>query len=121
MATELTHAIADHGGGYVAHATGAAAIDHILTPGFGFVLDRIELHLSATGGASQSVTLTRDSGIAPTVYDTALGSQDMNALADKVFEFDPPVRFIRGDVLAVAWTNTNTRTWGLQVFYKAIE
>lgn len=121
MATELTGDISKRHNGYVAYATGAGAIDHTLTPRFGFVLDRVELHLSAAGGAAEAFVIKRDSSLAATVYDTVIDSQDMNAATDHVFSSDVGVPFLNGDVLAFTWTNTGTKTWGLQAYYRAIE
>lgn len=102
----------------VERATGAAALAMTLAPGVPFKIVGVRLHLSAAGGASENFTMTLDSGQAA-AYDTVLLSQDMNTATDVVdntehfFEADDEVDF--------AYANTNTRTYGLEVFWREVD
>jgi len=98
-------------------ATGAAALSSSLAPDTNFVLVAVKLHLSAAGGAAESFTITTDATDGE-AYDALLFSQNMNSETDVIWVPEAPIPFKNGDEIDFAWTNTNTRTWGLQVFYR---
>lgn len=98
--------------------TGAAAISE--TTG---ALDRptrfdgLTLHLSAGPTTSEDFTITLDSrnGAA---WDTLLYSLDLSVVptTDLVLdETDINITLYPGDALVIAWTNTDTRTYGLEL------
>lgn len=78
-------------------------------------LGGFRLHMSATGGTSENLTMTLDAD-AGSQYDTVIYSADMNAVADIEKDYDPPLVFDSNDILKFAYANTNSRTWGLTVF-----
>lgn len=107
MATTRTH-----------RATGAAAIASTLAPGAAWQLESIRVHLSAAG-ASGSLTATLDHG-AGAAYDIVLLTQDMTAVVDLVWSPERPMEFLAGDELDIAWANAGTKTYGLEVVWKAV-
>jgi hypothetical protein len=105
----------------VYRATGAADIAEALAPGVDFELLEVRLHLSAAGGAAQAFTTTLDGGVTDDVYDFLIDSQDMNTVTDHSWQgANSSMIFGEDDVIDFAWTNTNTRTWGLEVFIRIL-
>lgn len=102
-------------------ATGAAAIDHILTPGAAFKLKKVELHLSAAPTTSENFAVALDAN-AGAVYDVVILKQDLSvgSVVDLIWLADNDDDFGVSDVLAITWTNTNTKTWGLTITYEKI-
>jgi len=101
---------------YRSYATGAAAIAMAATPGYRFKLKAIYLHLSAAPTTSESLTVTLDSGLAA-AYDTVIYKRDLTvgSLTDLYVEFGDNFIFNSDDHLDVAWTNTDTKTYGIVV------
>jgi len=99
-------------------ATGAAAIASTLAPGVAWQLESIRVHLSAAGGAGD-LTATINHGSAA-AYDVVLLTQDMTAVVDLVWSPDRPMEFLAGDELDIAWVNTGTKTYGLEIVFKGI-
>lgn len=85
-----------------------------IAPGGAFELDEIELHLSAapTTG-TQNLVITLDDGVGST-YDLVILTLDLvaNAVTDLVIK--PAKKCKSTDVITVAWTNTDGRTYGLK-------
>lgn len=100
-------------------ATGASAIATALTPKTPFQLLSVEVHLDAAA-TQETFTVTKDGGKAATVYDTLLFSKAMSGLTDVVKYFND-MKFAQEDEIDCAWTNTDTRTYGITVTYKIIE
>ena len=65
--------------------------------------------------------LTLDS-VAGVAYDTVLFSEDPSSLAstDLVYLPDGDMKFKTGDELKVTFTNTDTKTYGLSIYYQLI-
>jgi len=86
---------------------------HKLAPGAAFVLEEIELHLSAapTTG-TQNLVITKDDGVGE-AYDLAILTIDLvaNAVTDLIIK--PAKKCKADDVITAAWTNTDGRTYGL--------
>jgi hypothetical protein len=99
-------------------ATGHGAISTTLAPGVPWQLEEIRVHLSLAGGAN-NLTATVDHG-AGAAYDIVILTQDMTTIADLSWQPTRPKEFGAGDELDIAWTNTNGRTYGLEIVYKAI-
>lgn len=98
-------------------ATGAAAMASSLTPTAPISLVSVKLHLSAAGGTAENFTITVNS-VAAAAYDCLLFSQDMNTATDVLWVPEQPIPVTNCDVLDFAYTNTNGRTWGLEVTYR---
>jgi len=99
-------------------ATGAAAMASSLTPTAPISLVSVKLHLDIAGGAVENFTITSNSAT-DAVYDTVLFSQDMNTTTDILWVPEQPIPIVNCDVLDFAYTNTNSRTWGLEVIYRS--
>lgn len=95
--------------------TGAAAVNYSLSPGIGFQLREVRIHLDAVGGAG-NLTISVDSAAGAT-YDAVLATQDMSAVADLCYMPDHPHEFVAGDVLKIAWANAGTKTYGIEVIW----
>jgi hypothetical protein len=104
-------------GNKVFRATGAVAMASSLTVTDNYLLTSVKLTLSAAGGAAENFTVTVNSATLA-AYDTIIFSQDMNVVTDLLWVPDQPVPVLNGDVLDFAYTNTNTRTYGLEVTYR---
>ena len=98
-------------------ATGAAAISSTLTPVKPIRITSVRLHLSAVGGAAENFTVIINSATAP-AYDVLLFSQDMTAVQDILWIPERPIPIVNNDLIDFAYTNTNTRTYGLEVTYE---
>ena len=100
------------------NTTGADAIAKTLAPGIAWQLEGIRVHLSAAGGAG-NLTATIDHGTgAP--YDVVILTQDMTTVTDLVWTPERPLEFLAGDELDIAWANTGTKTYGLEIVFKGI-
>lgn len=118
--------VKDIGGGeggleVVSIATGAAAIAKVVNPAAKFRLLAITLHLSTAPTTSQALTVTLDAGDG-TAYDTILVSRDLSvgSVTDQVWVFGKGYEFEADDHIDIAYTNTDTRTYGLRVIYELI-
>jgi len=100
-------------------ATGATALTTALTPKTPFKLLSVLLHLSAAA-TQQNFTVTCDAGRVASVYDTLLVSQAMSGLTDVVRTWEGGLEFKEDDEIDCAWTNTDTRTYGLTVTYQTV-
>ena len=91
-----------------------------IAPGAAYELTEIHLHLSAapTTG-TQNLVLTVDNGVAA-AYDLVILTIDLvaNAVTDLVVK--PNTTLKAGDVVTAAWTNTDSRTYGLIFKHKLI-
>jgi hypothetical protein len=98
-------------------------INDLETMGQGDIqLAEVRVHLSAAGGAVGVVTLTIkvDSGEG-SEYTATLSSTDMTALADLRYAPDRwPFLRVKDHIL-IEYANGSSRTWGLEVIYKAAE
>ena len=90
-----------------------------LAPGVAFQIEEVRVHLSAAGGASENLTVTLDSDTGA-AYDVVLASQDMELVQDWVWQPSRPHMFQADDEIDIAYTNTNGRTYGVEVYWSAI-
>jgi hypothetical protein len=101
-----------------AYETGSAAIAYEFDPEKSAQVVCVKLHLSAVGGAVENFTITEDS-VLGAEFDVVHVSQDMNAVADLVWRpEDGPLNLSKGSKLVIAYTNTNARTYGLEIEYR---
>ena len=111
---------------YVEHGrslfTGAAAFAGSVKPSGGerWALLEIRIHLDAASATAENFTVTLDS-VGGAAYDAVLFSQDMNAVTNLVWHPDLGRIFMPGDELDLAWTNTNTKTYGIEVIWGTYE
>lgn len=96
------------------YGTGAAALSEAITPGEGFRVIAVMLHLSAapTTAENLTITFTANQGSA---YAVVLDSQAMAGITDYAWFPPADLYLVIGDTITVTWTNTDTKTWGLLV------
>lgn len=100
------------------NGTGAAAIATSLTvpSGATYQLISVSCKFSAAPATSESLTITLDAN-AGAAYDTLLYTVNPSATAmtTMLWQPDEPLFLEGGDQIDVAFTNTDTRTYGLQI------
>lgn len=99
--------------------TGAASIDTSSTIDKPTQLVSVSCKFSAAPTTSEDFTITANLAAGST-YDVLLYSVDPSAssLTDLVWLPDAPMWFYRGDAIDVAYTNTDTKTYSVQVTLK---
>ena len=102
-------------------AAGVTAANTFIQPGKPFELLEVRVHLNAASATSENLVISLDGGAAAAKYDTVLATQDMNTVADYVYTPTRPHRFTHAsDKLIMTWTNTNTKTYGIEIVYRHI-
>lgn len=100
------------------NATGAAAIATTLTvpAGLKYRLLSVGLHFNLAPTTAEAFTVTLNA-VAGAAYDTLLYTIDPSVLAvtDLFWQPDQKLVLTAGDAIDVAYTNTDTRTYGLQI------
>ena len=106
-------------GGDVQQATGAGAMSETYTKNKnGKKLIEVRLHLNQAAATSENFVVYIDSSVS-SVYDTVLFSQDMSGVQDVVFRPTFPISFGgSGDVIRFTYTNSDSKTWGLEGLYQ---
>lgn len=96
------------------YGTGAGALSETITPGEGFRVICVMLHLSAAPTTAEDTTITfsADQGAS---YATVLNVQAMAGITDYAWFPPADLYLVIGDSITVAWTNTDAVTWGLLV------
>lgn len=103
-------------------ATSGAIADSI-APGVPFQLLGFELAVNIAPTTSQAFTVTKNAGIAA-AYDTVLYSNDLSdgSVTDIIYYFDVPIKcHNKDDAIDFAYTNTDARTYGLTVYWRALK
>jgi hypothetical protein len=97
-------------------ATGAAALAERVEVGVWAKVAWVGLKFNAAPTTSEALTITLDAKDGAT-YDVVLYTVDPSASAMTALSWTPDqdVWLAPGDALAVAYTNTDTKTWGLTV------
>lgn len=98
-------------------ATGAGALSVTFAPNKEFVFKEMRLHLGVASATTENLVITIQSNKGST-YNTKIYSRDMNSVQDLVYQPSKEHPLIAGDSLKIEWTNTNLRTWGLEIIYK---
>lgn len=94
--------------------TGDTALSHTLTFGEVSHLDEIRLHMNSAATAAENFTVTLDS-YAGSAYDTLLVTHDMKDVQDLQLIGTEEIRFQPSDKLVMAYTNTDSYLYGLEV------
>ena len=99
-------------------ATGSAALSlsYTVPAGATFDLNSVTVKFSAAPVSAESLTITLDSAIGA-AYDAVLYKVDPSATSATSLVWQPaaPLYLQPGDVVVVAYTNTDTRTWGATI------
>lgn len=105
----------------VLNATGAAALNATTAIAAEFRLLAVTVHFSSAPTTSENLVVKLDS-IAGAAYDTTLSTTNpsLSAATDVVFEPSSELKFKTGDEIVVTFTNTDTRTYGLSIYYQLI-
>ena len=97
---------------YYNTAAGAAA--ETLAPGIPFRLVHLHMECSDTT-ASENFTITMDNGLGA-AYDAILYSTDLNGGKNLSKSWGNEEMWFHGDAeLDIAYANSNSRTWGLEI------
>ena len=99
------------------YETGATAIAYSFAPAKAREVVEVRLHLSAAGGAAEDLTITHNSALGA-AYDVVKATQAMAAVQDYTWVPDRPHQLAIGDSLDIAYANSNSRTYGLEVIYR---
>ena len=102
-------------------ATGSAAISHSFTPPWGAAIIGAAVHFNTQPTTSEYLKFVLDA-VDGAAYDATLGAADPSAGGadgDVFWQPEKPVRLSPGDKLSVTYTNTDTKTYGLIIFYDA--
>lgn len=99
-------------------STAAVAMSKTFAPGVRFTFEEVRLHLSAASATSENFVITLQSHKG-SVYNVVLYTYDMDTVGDLVYIPATPHVLEVGDSLLLEWTNTNLRTYGLEILYKA--
>jgi hypothetical protein len=83
-------------------------------------LTSFEIHLSAASATSEDLTINKDDN-AGAAWDVNLLTKDMDTVKDYVRQFDPPWSFEAKDVIQFAWSNSDSRTWGVTIRYRRVD
>ena len=105
------------------NATGAAAIAASLTVPAGniYQLVAVSVHLDAAPTTAEDLTVTLNSA-AGAEYDVLLYILDPSiaSVTDIFWQADNPVYLGAGDAIDVAYTNTDTGTYGVQIVARRV-
>ena len=96
--------------------TGSGALNVETEPSGAGLLDSVRITLDAASATAENLIVKIDSA-SGAQYDITLAAQDMNTLSYYAFQPTRPHQFFAGDKIDITWTNSNTRTWGLEVMW----
>ena len=95
--------------------SGSGVLAYTLDPDSQWQLEEVRLHLDAAGGAG-NFTVTLESRLG-SAYAVVFNTQDMSSVTDEHYQPTRPLQFEKGDKLALAWANANSRQWGLELVF----
>ena len=100
---------------------GTITLDGDVPVGQHYRLVSVTLNLNTAPTTSENYTITLDAN-AGAVYDTLLYTLDLSAAAvtDLVWQPDEEIILEGGDQIEVRYDNTDTRTFGAQITFKAV-
>jgi len=100
-------------------ATGSGAMAVTFDPEGSCKILQINLHLNAASATSEDLVISLDS-VNGTAYDVNVVTHNMDTVKDLIISAHDINDFVMfaADKLTFAWTNTNTRTWGLEIIYR---
>ena len=96
--------------------SGAVSLSYTAPAGATFELNSVTIKFSAAPVTSQNLTIVLDSSLGA-AYDVTLYSVDPSATAATSIVWQPaaPLYLQPGDVVTLAYTNTDGRTWGATI------
>lgn len=100
--------------------TGAGVMSYTFAPGKDFVFEEVRLHLNAASATAENFVIQLVSSRG-SLYNINLYTKNMNTVQDLAYQPVKPHEFGAEDSLTFTWTNTNLKTWGMEIVYKAAE
>ena len=100
--------------------TASVAMAYSLAPGFAFELIEFTLHLNAAATTAEDFTVTKNIS-AGSGYDTLVYKNDIatNSITDIYFSCeDNEFIFEDDDTLDFAWSNSDLKTYSMQIKYR---
>ena len=100
-------------------ATGSGAMSVTFDPEGSCRIYQINIHLSAQASTEENLVISIDSANG-TEYDAKVLSKAMSGVQDVIITTYDIGEFYMfgGDKLVASWTNTDSRTWGLEIIYR---
>lgn len=77
-------------------------------------LKSVTVHFDSAPASAGSLTITLDAN-AGAAYDTLLASRSMVGVTDYVYQPDHDLDLVAGDAIDVAYTNPDSRTYGVEI------
>ena len=109
---------------FVAELFVAQTIKVAIVPNARFVFVGFSIKMDAAPTQSESFTITLDSNDGQN-FDVLVFSRNWSTLSDTDFIWTTPedelIPFEKDDILRVAWTNTNTKTYGLKLWFRRLQ
>jgi len=100
--------------------TTADLVTPTLYPQCVFELIGFEMNIGTAPTTSENLTVTKDAGDGSD-YDVVYLTQDMSGVTDLVKVWGKPLRCNADDKIVFAWTNTDSRTYGLKIIYRRMQ
>ena len=99
------------------YANGIGAMDYNFAPNKEFTFEEVRLHLNEASATVENFVIQLQSNKG-SQYDVKLYSKDMNGMQDIIYQPEKPHHFDPADKLKFTWTNTDSKTWGLEIIWK---
>ena len=101
----------------VSRATDNGTVAIEISSARAYQVEEVRIHLNAVGGGGAGNFIISLNALGGAVYDVVFLTQDMAAVADLVWLPTRPHPFVAGDIFKVDFTNTNGKTYGLEVVW----
>lgn len=96
--------------------TGTGSISVTESYGYPFHIETIRLHLATAPTTAEDFVFDLISA-EDARHSVNYLTEDMNGVTDIVFSPDQPLHQVAGDSFSFGWTNTDARTFGLEVIH----
>ena len=100
-------------------STGTGALSLSISDIKALELEEVRIHVGVAPAAVENLTITIDA-LAGSAYDTLIKTIAMSGVTNYIWVPDKPCLCVPGDAIAIAWTNSDGRTWGLTYVYRRI-
>ena len=98
-------------------ATGAAALSKTTVALPECQIVTVRMHLGAASATAENIVVSIDSALGA-AWDVEIDAVDMNTKTDYEYAPSLPIPIFAGDKIKVAWANTNTETYGLEIIWQ---
>ncbi len=104
--------------------SGAETVKVAIVPGARFVFVGFSLKMSTAPSTSESLTITLDADDGSN-FDVLIYTRNFSTLSDTDVIWTVPedelIPFEKDDILRIAWTNTDNRTYGLKLWFRRLQ